>query len=358
MKTGSTLMEVATELERQVAEKRDFVAPTQQLEMKHDKEMHLTNGDHTILRVNGKGEFNITDVAHGQIAARLGIPQKYYDRLRTESPSLLATNVNHWFQSKPESRMVRTLDGKARAFLSDRFRPLDNHDLAEAVLPTIQASGCRIESIALTETRLYIKAVTERITAEIKRGDVVQAGIVISNSEVGMGSVKVEPLVFRLVCSNGLIANDYSMSKYHVGRGFEGGDNAEEFFTDETRRTDDKAFFLKVRDVVKGAFNKDVFSRIVDKLHLSTEQTIDADPVKVVEVVQKRFGLSDGERSGVLTHLIKGGDLSQYGLLNAVTRMSQDVESYDRATLIEGLGGQILELPKHEWEMIANAKSN
>ena len=34
--------------------------------------------------------------------------------------------------------MVRTLDGQVRAVLSDRYRRLDNYDLAENVLPILQ----------------------------------------------------------------------------------------------------------------------------------------------------------------------------------------------------------------------------
>ena len=60
------------------------------------------------------------DVAHRQIAARLEIPAKYYDRMRTEAPQMLAKNVNHWLHAQPETRMIRTLDGNVRAFLSDR----------------------------------------------------------------------------------------------------------------------------------------------------------------------------------------------------------------------------------------------
>ena len=34
--------------------------------------------------------------------------------------------------------MVRTLDGNARAFLSDRYRRLDNYDLLAHVLPMLR----------------------------------------------------------------------------------------------------------------------------------------------------------------------------------------------------------------------------
>lgn len=348
MKTGRTLVEMAQELERQKNAKRDFTAPTTHLEV-------IPTNKEVNLKVNGFGEFPINNVAHGQIAARVGIPQKYYDRMVTEAPELLARNVNHWFKAKDEGRMVRTLDGKARAFLSDRYRPLDNYDLGNMAFGTIgELGGLRIESAQLTDTRMYIKAVTERITAEISKGDVVQAGIVISNSEVGLGSVKVEPMVYRLVCTNGLIANDHALRKYHVGRGFE-AEIASELFTDATRNQTDKAFWMQVRDVIRNSFKQDVFDRIVNSMKISTTQEIVGDPIKVVEITQKRLGLMDSEKSSVLTHLIKGGDLSKWGLVNAVTRTAEDVESYDRATELERLGGVVLELPAKDWKEIAEA---
>lgn len=77
------------------------------------------------------------------------------------------------------------------------------------------------------------------------------------------------------------------------------------------------------------------------------------DPVKIVEVLAQRFTLNDSERSGVLRHLISQGDLSGYGLVNAVTHYSQEVEDYDRATDFEVLGGKLIELPDGEWRELS-----
>lgn len=353
MKSGQGIVEIARELERQAKSKKDFIAPSSEIGMVAS----FARDGFYKLRLNGHGEFGITEICHDQIGQRLGIPKNYYERMRAEEPELLLTNVNSWLKSEKETRMIRTLDGNARSLLSNRYRPLDNSDLAEAVLPIIEERGCRIESAALTEKRLYIKAVTERISIEVKKGDVVQAGIVISNSEIGLGGVKVEPMIFRLVCMNGMIAPDYGLKKYHVGRGF-GGDEAgaEELYQDETRKADDKAFWMKVRDIVKGSLQRDVFERIAKKMTLAASEEMAGDPVKVVEVAQKRFGMSEDERGGVLRHLIKGGDLTKWGMVNAITRTSQDIASYDRATELERLGGQVLELPKNEWDVIGGAR--
>jgi hypothetical protein len=61
----------------------------------------------------------------------------------------------------------------------------------------------------------------------------------------------------------------------------------------------------------------------------------------------------------VLSHFLTGhngqSELTRYGLIQAVTRASQEVEDYDRATELEQLGGQILELAPGQWRTIAEA---
>jgi hypothetical protein len=61
-------------------------------------------------------------------------------------------------------------------------------------------------------------------------------------------------------------------------------------------------------------------------------------------VISKRYGFQQKEKENVLTHLAKGGDLSLWGLANAVTRSAEDSDRYDRAIEMERLGGEIIEL--------------
>ena len=197
---------------------------------------------------------------------------------------------------------------------------------------------------------MYLKVVTPRVEFEIAPGDVVQAGIVITNSEVGHGTLSVQPLVYRLVCSNGLIASDRALRKTHVGRTLQSEEEAITVFRDDTLAADDKAFFLKVRDVVEAAVSEATFRQVAQKMQKTLDIKLTGDPVKAVEVLANRYTLNETERAGVLRHLIVEGDLSAYGLVNAVTHYSQDVEDYDRATEFEALGGKLIELSSSEWE--------
>lgn len=206
MKYGRSLQELAVEIERQRDSKKDYIVDTDIISMKNEP-------SGLSLDVEGiNGGLGITDTAHSQIGTYLDIPSRYYRRMRAESPELLAHNVNHWLHTSTdnsERRMLRTLDGNARAFLSNRYRRIDNEQIAETVLPIIlQMDGASVESCEITETKMYIKVVNPRIQAQVTVGDIVQAGISISNSEVGCGSVMVSPLIYRLVCSNGMIAQD------------------------------------------------------------------------------------------------------------------------------------------------------
>ncbi|MBQ3450736.1 MAG: DUF932 domain-containing protein, partial [Selenomonadaceae bacterium] len=239
------------------------------------------------------------------------------------------------------------LDGKVRAFLSDRYRRLDNLELCAAVLPVIQEmNGSQIESCEVTPTHLYLKVVNRRVKAEVKVGDVVQAGFVVSNSEVGLGSLRVEPLVFRLVCKNGLICKDLAQKKYHVGRQVNASDDtAYELYSEATLAQDDRAFFMKVQDVVRAAVDETKFMLTVNRMREATQIPLKHEPVKAVEVLADKFQLTENERGDILRQLFMGADNSRYGLVNAVTAASKIAKTYERATDLERIGGEILSLP-------------
>ncbi|MES2088856.1 MAG: DUF932 domain-containing protein [Pseudomonadota bacterium] len=332
MRSGRSLADLARELERQLHSKKDLVVPSSLL--RHDTD----DRGETRLVIDESGKpmpYGVMPLARRQLADKLKIPYAYFERMRAEQPVLLDRNVNTWLQSEDDRRMIRTLDGNVRAVLSDRYRRLDNFDLAESVLPILQQlPEVRFESVELTETRMYLKCVTPRLKVEMAPGDVVQAGVVISNSEVGQGTLSVQPLLFRLVCRNGLIASDRALRKTHVGRALGSDENITVFKDDTLQAT---------------------FLQAAQKMQKTLQIPLVGNPVKTVEVLAQRFTLNDTERAGVLRHLISEGDLSGYGLVNAVTHFSKEVEDYDRATEFEALGGKLIELPTKEWTELAQA---
>lgn len=352
MKTGKSLVELATEIENQRTRKVDFVAPTSQISIDSTAG---DNGNTMILRAADKS-YPMRDLALTQAADRLNIPHKYMRKMQAEQPDLLAYNFNVWLHAKDERRMVRTLDGHARAFLSDRYQRIDNMDVANAVLPAFQDfPGLQIRSTEVTEHRLYIKASLPSLTREIKSrrvGDLVEAGVMISNSEVGLGSVSVTPFAFFLTCTNGMV-RDGVRRWYHVGGRLKGEDIS--YLSDDTVKASDRVDLMVIKDTLKHALSTVSFDAWISKLQNSTERKITGAVEQAVTILSEKLVLTDSEHNSVLRHLIEGGDLSQYGLMNAVTRTAEDAASYDRATDLESFGQKVIDLPANDWRVIAEA---
>jgi hypothetical protein len=380
MKTGKTLQDLAAEIDARSKIKRDFIAESKELAFVAGETEVMADRiqDTTKLEINGHGSFGINPTAHQQFSSKLKIPKKYYDTMLDSAQPLLRNNVNWWLRSNSHKKhMVRCYDDSqlisqpalmpddgglkktCRALLSNRYFALDYDEILERTLPVLSGMPVHIRSCDVTEIKLYLKATFPEIQREIKPatrkvGDVVEAGWMLSTSEVGMGGINAQPFIFTLSCLNGAVINQLAMKRYHIGRVIEGSE-AFEYFKDDTRKAEDEAFLLKLRDTIHAVANKDNFKMLTDRMQETTEHKIETRPDKAVEVLAKKASFNDDEHTSVLSHLIEGGDLSQYGMVNAVTRASQDVPDYDRATELERLGGSLIDLKPSEWKEISEA---
>jgi hypothetical protein len=225
-----------------------------------------------------------------------------------------------------------------------------------------------VMSAEITDRRMYIKAVDPKVVRELAKtgarfGDgghtivrVASPAITISNSEVGHGAWGVRGGYYDQFCSNLAFFGERSMQQAHIGGKHtiaEGELYA--LLSDRSKRLDSAALYSKLVDVVRGVFDRVKFDAMIDKVEDTRNDKITGDIPVVVDVTAKRLGLNDTERKSVLQHLIEGGELSRFGMMNAITRMSADVESYDRATDLERIGAQVIELPKDDWRVLAEA---
>lgn len=352
MKAGLSIVEMANEVMRQNSAKADYVVDTRRLEME-------AFGAGVVMKMLGDDGSDIVEpmdmglTAHRQVGTHLKIPAAYYDRMLGGNPDLLAQNVNSWFRQEPSQRMLRTLDGTARAFLSNRYRRIDNFEILQTVLPILgEIKDAQFESCQITDNRMYIKVINPRLQTEISVGDIVQAGVMISNSEVGQGSFTAQPLILRLVCMNGMVVNNAGARKIHKGCENVADDNYL-LYSDKTLAADDQAFLYKIQDIVKAAVDEAKFSQVVGIMREAAGARVTSNDIPaVVKLASKDYGLSESEGNGVLNHFIEDHNFTLYGLANAVTRYSQDVDSYDRATDLESIGYNILTMDRQQWNRI------
>jgi hypothetical protein len=178
----------------------------QELRISSSGAIELSNG-----RSAGK-TYSLSEVATSQMCQKLEIPVKYYRRLPDEMKSTVANyDIN---RMNGHSYLIRGKGDWIRAFLSAEYVAYNNSEIAETVQSLLGNGALTMKSFVLEETHMFLKIISEEIW-DVESG--LKAGIMIGNSEVGMGSVSVEPFVFRKPCTNDLImSQEKSFRHAHI----------------------------------------------------------------------------------------------------------------------------------------------
>jgi len=376
MKQGLSLTEFAQTVQDRDAAKADYLAPVPLLDVYTNGSTAMILRDVEDASGNELEPMPIAPTAHGQLASYLGVPKAFYDTLQGNAATLRDPNdperalydtvVNGLLRSKSaDARLVRTLFGQVRGFLSDRYRQMDNLEILTRLLPVIQglpAVNWDQSSLQVTEDRMYMQLVDTSKPKVLGGGhtrmdDVLQRGVVITNSEVGLGSFSVQPLVFRQVCSNGLVITEYAQRRFHVG-GRNAGD-AGVVWQSDTQKARNETTILEMRDLMITAMSDEFLDKIAKRAEDASDIVVPGKLVEpVVKNVTERFRLTGDERDAMMGHFIEGGDLNLWGLVNSITRAAQDVESYDRSVELQAIGGNLLALPKHEVNALLTDSGN
>lgn len=349
----------------QTSQKKDYLADTDKaLTMLFDPEskdlrMLLSGSD-------GIRELGISDQAHDQIAGRLGIPLKYYKRLLNDHGDMVAYQVNELFEREPETRMIRVLDGKVRAFLSANYRRVDNDKVLENMLPQLINGDMQTIPLStnVTDNKMYLKVLfdDDRLKQEIGtvRGeaDVVQPGFILSNSETGQGSLSVKGFFYRSYCTNGCHFGGINAVEYK--RSHRGGRliNESEYtiLSPETEALEDQLIWSQATDVIKGLSSPEVVQKLGDNIRAANNTATVEKPTEAVDAVARELGIRESEKTGVLESFLQDGIYSKWGMVNAITEQAnRDDISYDRATELEALGGKLLDFTESQWNRIAVA---
>lgn len=352
MKETRTLEAFATELLRQQSTKRDFVLPANQIAVQAIDAVDIPT-------TTGVATFGTKSTFLDHIARELRFPSEFFKRTAQEHPVQWQALTNAMMQADPRNRMVRTLDGNARAYLSPSYQIIDNWQIASVALEAIgDKSNWQVVGSEITENSMYLKVMLPWVR-DVRPGDPVRAGFLIRNGEIGNHSASIQMLIEREWCRNGAVRVERSVMR-HASRpilaDFTGG--AFEL-SDKTRRLSDAALMSSIHDMVRGAVNQSKFEQFVNNFSLATGDVLpaSADVNKVIDTVAKEYDIRESEKPGILHHLAAGGDLSRFGLLNAVTRMAQDVDSYDRSVELEMVGGAMIDMEPRTWNKIVTVAS-
>lgn len=146
----------------------------------------------------------LRETAFKQLCTRVGAPPHYVREL----PAHLQRGcLDHGLSRNSQSATLRIAGGTVRAIVSARYAPLDDPELFElldeALIHTGYRSDVRVRGFAAGK-RTVLRITLPADGETVRPGDVVEYGIDVVNSELGIAAIQVTPVTYRLVCTNGM----------------------------------------------------------------------------------------------------------------------------------------------------------
>lgn len=321
--------EIIDELEEENERRQDLIIPLYDLRMEDSGNLVSDN----------YGELELGDEAFKHLAKTFKLNSPHLELLRNEGlMNNVADQFNHFFKNVGvgNKKKFRLDDNRIKGIVNPNFSTFDDYDLLCAIgelretIPELQ-----LEEFYRDDKRSHTRFIledTDRIVGfdSIEDGnpDTVQVGFDIQNSEIGYGKLQINPMLYRLVCSNGLrraSANGDEISRRHS--------SFSKFDLDRN-----------IRDSVELSIKES--TNTIGKIQKSKDVRID-EPYKEIERIGKKERINKDEISRIQDVFDIEPQDSLYGVVNSFTRYGRVLEEENNdnegRVKFENLAGKVLE---------------
>jgi hypothetical protein len=197
-----------------VASQADLALPDQVLPLSR-----LRATDDGFIHAPGLGQLSLTTWSRRQLANLMGIRWDRWFASDLVVPADRAEEINRRFRASENAWKIRARrwapeepaagDAVLRAFVSPTYAPIDDLPVFETlrrVLPG-EVDGFRFVRLDLTpQSSQYAVVSLAEVDLGVRGPDRHRNGFLIANSEVGARSLSILTLIWRLVCTNGMVA--------------------------------------------------------------------------------------------------------------------------------------------------------
>ena len=277
-----------------------------------------------------KEDVPVLPIALSQLCTRIGVPASYASKcLDAGKEKLFARNMNEWLLEQPEdsSALVRMYDGNVRGFLSSRYTSYDSPYVIRNIMDNIDEDEFVIKGHFLNETNFHIRMIKkERMHVD---NEDLYAGLSISSSDVGVGSLNVNFFIYKQVCSNGLIVSKIGgrlLRQRHIG-------------------IDGKQFELALNEVYT-KFD-DICKNVESIISKAKSEFWDEKEIEnYIMKATKEAKLTKKQQERVLElaktrYISSNGSVSKWGIINGLTEVAQEM-NFDRQIEVETYAGNLL----------------
>lgn len=290
--------------------------------------LHAT--DDGFIDVPGVGLASLTQWSRRQLAGILGIR---WDRWFSEDlvvPADRAAEINLRFSRSSDSLKIRTRDWAAdeeakgeavlRAFVSPTYAPIDDLYVFEALKSVL---GGRLQELCFVrldvtdESSQYAAVNREDVDLGIAKPDHHRNGFLIANSETGSRSLTLLVWIWRLVCTNGLVAPESQVFRMIHRR--------------------QKSGVMQERLARAVRLLPEYWQRTEMTLRHARQDAV-SDPHAALEVMVTAHPQLRPIAESVYEAYEQDPEPNRFGLIQAITRAAQALRPEDRLTVEEFAG--------------------
>lgn len=153
----------------------------------------------------GLGESNqklkLNDTGLSSYLDKIRVPRTFFKECSSDLKGRMTKEFQEKVPNQQDSWRIRTIDDQIRFVASDKYAKFDNVDILSA-LAKIDIQGLEVKQ-HYDDGRHFVLRICQKEPLSTE-GRPFFAGIELSNSEVGLRSVKAACMLWEQVCTNGL----------------------------------------------------------------------------------------------------------------------------------------------------------
>lgn len=272
----------------------------------------------------------LTKHSLSQLCNKLGLPIRYLDKcIDSGRLELAEDNVNSWLEDYKSPLFIREYNGHIRGVLSSKYSVLDTPDILDVLGETISKADYSIKGSLLNSERLHLRLVeTEPLPIE---GEDLFAGIQIDSSDVGRSTLFVNFLIYKQVCTNGLVlpkGGGLLFKQKHIAI------RKDDFYSNFKESMQMLPLLRENAVELVNACRKDDSRFAFSSM---TEEQLK----EFYEFVKGRTQLSDASIDKVVNLMESKYERDRWGLINSLTEVAQDY-TLERRLAIEQSASELL----------------
>ena len=345
-------MGVQATMERLVNEGKiaqDYIAPLGvNLRAKQHDPVITFNGENGLMMNMPDGQFSLHANAVGQLADRMGVPQRYLRTLAggEEWQVLLAAQIlnEHSGWTQRSRVLVRTVGKQVRGVLSDSYRRLNSVEILTAFVEEAANQGAVISDAYMNDTKVWAETILPQpiVVPTKNNGDVVIfAGARFSTSDYGDGAVDMRAFLLNGACLNGMVRESV-MRQMHLGAKLP--DSLA--LSQQTYELDTQTTVSAVRDLTRGLFLPENIKEKAYEIQGASEMEVDLE--KEVKKLTSNGSLLKAEGQEVEKLLMKNdpndgvqGGSTLWKLTQAITAHARTLTP-ERSRELHEISGALL----------------